>query len=76
MQQHRKNKFGSTEADTTNLYVGNLCPTINEELLHAYFAPFGTIASVKTNEIGGNVSCSVKVSMKDHSAFSVLATAN
>ncbi|OMJ17627.1 U2 snRNP-associated SURP motif-containing protein [Smittium culicis] len=32
---------------TTNLYVGNLCPQVNEEMLLKHFSKYGPIGSVK-----------------------------
>jgi U2-associated protein SR140 len=39
--------YDDGDPDTTNLYVGNLAPTITEELLQEMFAKFGEIYSVK-----------------------------
>jgi len=35
------------DPETTNLYIGNLCPTVTEETLFKEFARFGPIQSVK-----------------------------
>lgn len=35
------------DPETTNLYVGNLAPTVTEELLQEVFGKFGEIYSVK-----------------------------
>ena len=42
-----KGSFDNGDPDTTNLYVGNLAPTITEELLNEVFGKFGPINSVK-----------------------------
>uniref|UniRef100_K3X1G9 Uncharacterized protein n=1 Tax=Globisporangium ultimum (strain ATCC 200006 / CBS 805.95 / DAOM BR144) TaxID=431595 RepID=K3X1G9_GLOUD len=39
--------FDNGDPETTNLYVGNLAPTITEEALEAQFGRFGEIYSVK-----------------------------
>eukprot|EP00310_Coccolithus_braarudii_P021851 CAMPEP_0183345332 /NCGR_PEP_ID=MMETSP0164_2-20130417/10796_1 /TAXON_ID=221442 /ORGANISM="Coccolithus pelagicus ssp braarudi, Strain PLY182g" /LENGTH=471 /DNA_ID=CAMNT_0025516465 /DNA_START=45 /DNA_END=1456 /DNA_ORIENTATION=- len=39
--------FDNQDPDTTNLYVGNLSPTITEEILFREFQKFGAIQSVK-----------------------------
>ena len=35
------------DSATTNLYVGNIAPDVNEEILKREFGRFGTVASVK-----------------------------
>ncbi|CAI5739911.1 unnamed protein product [Peronospora destructor] len=42
-----KGSFDDGNPDTTNLYVGNLAPTITEEVLEAEFGRYGEIYSVK-----------------------------
>ncbi|CAI5716105.1 unnamed protein product [Peronospora effusa] len=42
-----KGSFDDGNPDTTNLYVGNLAPTITEEVLEAEFGRFGEVYSVK-----------------------------
>jgi len=42
-----KGSFDTGDPQTTNLYVGNLAPTITEELLCEIFGKFGAINSVK-----------------------------
>lgn len=39
--------FDDGDPFTTNLYVGNLAPEVDEEVLRKEFARFGTICSVK-----------------------------
>ena len=43
----RLDSFDNKDPETTNLYVGNLCPQISEELLYQQFAKYGAIQSVK-----------------------------
>ncbi|CAH0520263.1 unnamed protein product [Peronospora belbahrii] len=42
-----KGSFDNGNPDTTNLYVGNLAPTITEEVLEAEFGRYGQVYSVK-----------------------------
>eukprot|EP01041_Mallomonas_annulata_P005425 gene5425-10875_t len=42
-----KGSFDNGDPDTTNLYIGNLAPSITEELLYEVFGKFGPINSVK-----------------------------
>jgi U2-associated protein SR140 len=42
-----KGSFDNGDPDTTNLYLGNLAPSITEELLFEIFGKFGPINSVK-----------------------------
>ncbi|KAI9916218.1 hypothetical protein PsorP6_018256 [Peronosclerospora sorghi] len=42
-----KGSFDDGNPDTTNLYVGNLAPTVTEEVLEAEFGKYGEINSVK-----------------------------
>lgn len=45
--QCRQGSYDDGDPETTNLYVGNLAPTITEEALQETFAKFGEIFSVK-----------------------------
>ncbi|KAL8011609.1 putative RNA recognition motif domain, CID domain, SWAP/Surp superfamily [Plasmopara halstedii] len=42
-----KGSFDTGDPETTNLYVGNLAPTITEEVLKAEFERYGEVCSVK-----------------------------
>jgi U2-associated protein SR140 len=42
-----KGSHDTGDPTTTNLYVGNLAPTVTEELLYEIFGKFGQINSVK-----------------------------
>eukprot|EP00854_Cymbomonas_tetramitiformis_P014233 gene14233-16837_t len=42
-----ESNFGDSDPFTTNLYVGNLAPEVDEQVLKAEFIRFGPIASVK-----------------------------
>ncbi|RLN58209.1 hypothetical protein BBJ29_004844 [Phytophthora kernoviae] len=42
-----KGSFDNGDPETTNLYVGNLAPTVTEEVLQAEFGRFGDVYSVK-----------------------------
>ncbi|KAL4166845.1 hypothetical protein KRP22_012334 [Phytophthora ramorum] len=42
-----KGSFDTGDPETTNLYVGNLAPTVTEEALQAEFGRFGDVYSVK-----------------------------
>ncbi|KAL3670081.1 hypothetical protein V7S43_004397 [Phytophthora oleae] len=42
-----KGSFDNGDPETTNLYVGNLAPTVTEEALKAEFGRYGEIYSVK-----------------------------
>ena len=39
--------FDNMDPDTTNLYVGNLAPTVTEEMLARKFGRYGDLISVK-----------------------------
>ncbi|KAF9207810.1 U2 snRNP-associated SURP domain-containing protein [Haplosporangium sp. Z 27] len=65
-QPHDDIKMGSRDTGdpaTTNLYIGNINPTVNEEQLCMEFAKYGPIASIKimwprtTEEIERNRNC-------------------
>ncbi|KAG3002076.1 hypothetical protein PC119_g16482 [Phytophthora cactorum] len=42
-----KGSFDNGDPETTNLYVGNLAPTVTEEVLQAEFGRYGEVYSVK-----------------------------
>ncbi|KAG3109230.1 hypothetical protein PI125_g11114 [Phytophthora idaei] len=42
-----KGSFDNGDPETTNLYVGNLAPTVTEEVLQAKFGRYGEVYSVK-----------------------------
>ncbi|KAG7394810.1 U2 snRNP-associated SURP domain-containing protein [Phytophthora boehmeriae] len=42
-----KGSFDNGDPETTNLYVGNLAPTVTEEVLQSEFGRFGDVYSVK-----------------------------
>jgi U2-associated protein SR140 len=46
-QGQEKGSHDSGDPFTTNLYVGNLAPSVTEELLNEIFGRFGAINSVK-----------------------------
>ena len=47
MPSEDKGSFDNGDPTTTNLYVGNLAPSVTEELLNDIFGRFGPINSVK-----------------------------
>lgn len=45
--EERTGSHDTGDPETTNLYIGNINPTVNEEMLCKKFAQYGPIASVK-----------------------------
>lgn len=52
--------------DGSNIYVGNLASTVDENVLHTTFAPFGYIMSVQVSTVTPSILCEVFIPTGSH----------